>query len=276
MVWSGRARRTLRRECLDHVIVFNERHLWRVLHEYVGHYNRMRPTGKRRRRDAASSPLSVHVCGPSCVSGHPPAHACGLSLSLLLAGRGLRLLLLVRLRVPSLRLAPRFPLSDLSQRSVSLAALRRGATRDAIGDVTVTIEGARLDSEPRSSFDEPPEEQAAQQVDRPKSKAAVTHLLLPPPPDRRCLAEARRRSRPASGRSSPWGGEVGAGEGIRTLDPLLGKQVLKRGLAWLSVPQPGPPAGALPGPRAAGRGSTRNGSRWWPCRSPPCPLPRGS
>jgi transposase InsO family protein len=34
---------TLRRECLDHVIVFNARHLRRVLHEYVGHYNRMRP-----------------------------------------------------------------------------------------------------------------------------------------------------------------------------------------------------------------------------------------
>jgi transposase InsO family protein len=34
---------TLRRECLDHVIVFNARHLRRVLHEYVGHYNQMRP-----------------------------------------------------------------------------------------------------------------------------------------------------------------------------------------------------------------------------------------
>ena len=34
---------TLRRECFDHVIVFNARHLRRVLHEYVGHYNRMRP-----------------------------------------------------------------------------------------------------------------------------------------------------------------------------------------------------------------------------------------
>ncbi len=34
---------TLRRECLDHVIVFSEHHLRRVLHEYVGHYNRMRP-----------------------------------------------------------------------------------------------------------------------------------------------------------------------------------------------------------------------------------------
>ena len=34
---------TLRRECLDHVIVFNERHLRRALHEYVAHDNRMRP-----------------------------------------------------------------------------------------------------------------------------------------------------------------------------------------------------------------------------------------
>ena len=34
---------TLRRECLDHVIVVNERHLRRVLREYVGHYNRIRP-----------------------------------------------------------------------------------------------------------------------------------------------------------------------------------------------------------------------------------------
>ena len=34
---------TLRGECLHHVIVFNERHLRRVPHEYVGHYNRMRP-----------------------------------------------------------------------------------------------------------------------------------------------------------------------------------------------------------------------------------------
>jgi transposase InsO family protein len=34
---------TLRRECLDHMIVLNERHLARVLHEYVDHYNAMRP-----------------------------------------------------------------------------------------------------------------------------------------------------------------------------------------------------------------------------------------
>ena len=34
---------TLRRECLDHVIVINERHLRSVLREYVGHYNGARP-----------------------------------------------------------------------------------------------------------------------------------------------------------------------------------------------------------------------------------------
>ena len=34
---------TLRRECLDHLIVINERHLRCVLDEYVRHYNTMRP-----------------------------------------------------------------------------------------------------------------------------------------------------------------------------------------------------------------------------------------
>ena len=34
---------TLRRECLDHMIVLDERHLLRVLREYVEHYNAMRP-----------------------------------------------------------------------------------------------------------------------------------------------------------------------------------------------------------------------------------------
>ena len=34
---------TLRRECLDHLIIFNERHLLRLLREYVAHYNAERP-----------------------------------------------------------------------------------------------------------------------------------------------------------------------------------------------------------------------------------------
>ena len=69
---------------------------------------------------------------------------------------------------------------------------------------------------------------------------------------------------------------VGAGDGTRTHDSLLGKQMLYQAAMPLALLQSAPPAGALAGPRAAGRGSTRSGSRWWPRRSPPCPPPRGS
>lgn len=34
---------TLRRECLNHVFIFNERHLQRIVEEFVGYYNRHRP-----------------------------------------------------------------------------------------------------------------------------------------------------------------------------------------------------------------------------------------
>jgi transposase InsO family protein len=34
---------TIRRECLDHVLVFGERHLEQLLKEYVRHYNEERP-----------------------------------------------------------------------------------------------------------------------------------------------------------------------------------------------------------------------------------------
>ena len=35
--------RTVRLECLDHILIFGERHLERVLREYIGHSNRERP-----------------------------------------------------------------------------------------------------------------------------------------------------------------------------------------------------------------------------------------
>lgn len=34
---------TLRRECLDHVFIFNERHLQRIVEEFVVYYSRQRP-----------------------------------------------------------------------------------------------------------------------------------------------------------------------------------------------------------------------------------------
>ncbi|MFH1842491.1 MAG: integrase, partial [bacterium] len=33
---------SIRRECLDHLVIFNERHLRRVLREYVDYYHRSR------------------------------------------------------------------------------------------------------------------------------------------------------------------------------------------------------------------------------------------
>jgi putative transposase len=33
----------VRRECLDHLLITGRRHLLRVLHSYVRHYNRHRP-----------------------------------------------------------------------------------------------------------------------------------------------------------------------------------------------------------------------------------------
>ena len=45
---------TLRRECLDHLIIVNERHLRLVLGEYVAHYNHVRPHQLAMRPDEAA------------------------------------------------------------------------------------------------------------------------------------------------------------------------------------------------------------------------------
>ena len=57
---------TLRRECLDHVIIVNERHLRLVLREFVRHYNEQRPhrglsLAAPRREPASEPPLHAHT-----------------------------------------------------------------------------------------------------------------------------------------------------------------------------------------------------------------------
>ena len=54
---------TFRRECLDHIVIVNERHLRRVLREFVGHYNGARP----------HQALELQVPEPR--AGSPPATA---------------------------------------------------------------------------------------------------------------------------------------------------------------------------------------------------------
>ena len=34
---------SVRRECLDHLFIFGERHLYRIMHTYVDYFNTMRP-----------------------------------------------------------------------------------------------------------------------------------------------------------------------------------------------------------------------------------------
>ena len=41
---------TLRRECLDHLLIYSERHLRQVLAEYAWHYNGHRPHQSREQR----------------------------------------------------------------------------------------------------------------------------------------------------------------------------------------------------------------------------------
>ena len=47
---------TLRRECLDHLLIYSERHLRRILAEYARHYNEHRPHQSRAQRPPLHEP----------------------------------------------------------------------------------------------------------------------------------------------------------------------------------------------------------------------------
>lgn len=58
---------SIRRECLDRVIPFGDRHLRRVVEEYVEHFNRERPRQgvgniPLEQPDAPPDPVSTNVC----------------------------------------------------------------------------------------------------------------------------------------------------------------------------------------------------------------------
>ena len=50
---------TLRRECLDHVLIFGEQHLRKVLTEFTRHYNGHRPHQTLHQRPPQQEPAST-------------------------------------------------------------------------------------------------------------------------------------------------------------------------------------------------------------------------
>jgi putative transposase len=57
--------RTLREECLDWLLILSRRHLDRVLHEYVDHYNRERPHRALELRAPDPSPKVIPLRPPA-------------------------------------------------------------------------------------------------------------------------------------------------------------------------------------------------------------------
>ena len=62
---------TLRRECLDHLIIINERHLRLVLKEYAAHYNQGRPHRSLGLVPPNEPPVRVVAPDGGRVKAHP-------------------------------------------------------------------------------------------------------------------------------------------------------------------------------------------------------------
>jgi putative transposase len=61
---------TIRRECVDFVILFNERHVWTVLGQWVAHYNRGRPHASLGPGIPEGHNIAMPSCGHRIRDGH--------------------------------------------------------------------------------------------------------------------------------------------------------------------------------------------------------------
>jgi len=60
---------TLRRECLDHMLILGERHLRKILAQYARHYNGHRPPQGLQQGSPHASPATPPISPPGSSAG---------------------------------------------------------------------------------------------------------------------------------------------------------------------------------------------------------------